>query len=199
MNVRPMLADWEMKRVASLDTLEARTFVELPVPGRVGSLFQDLNTAPTRIVIRGSLYQEEERTETIESLRGPFREGTPVTFVADIVAETEVQYVLIETLQFEESGRRPDELDYLVVLRESPPPPPPPDPLGGLDTGLLDEAGGFLDSLSGALDLLDGLGSVPDVSDPTPPLTSALDGVTTATEGLDDTLAPLRDIFGSDN
>ena len=29
-----------------------------------------------------------------------------------------------------ESGTQPDQLDYFMVLKESPPPPPPPDPLG---------------------------------------------------------------------
>ena len=40
---------------------------------------------------------------------------------------------------------RPDQTDYLFVLRESPPPPPPPDLLG-MDSDSLDQADGFLDS-----------------------------------------------------
>ena len=193
-----MLGDWEVPRISAMRTLERRSFVELPVPGKAGSLFQDLNTTPTRVAITGSLYGDEARSQFLEDLRGKFRAGEPVTFVADIVTATEVQYVVIDTLHFEESAVRPDEMEYLVVLRESPPPPPPPNPLGGLDAGLLDGAGGFLDSLTGALDLLDSLGSVPDLSDPTPPLSSAMDGVTAATEGLDGALGPLRDIFGSE-
>lgn len=197
MRVKPVLGDWEIPRIASIRALEHRSFVELPVPGRVGSLFQDLNTAPTRIAIAGSLYGDEAKDEFLQELRGRFREGEPVTFVADIVTATEVQYVVIETLRFQESGTKPDQIDYFVVLRESPPPPPPPDPLGGLDAGLLDQAGDFLDTVTGALDVIDTLGSVPDLADPTPPLTSALDGVTAATAGLDAALTPLRDIFGT--
>lgn len=197
MNVKPMLGDWEIPRIASIRTLEHRVFVEMPVPGRVGSLFQDLNTTPTRIAISGSLYGDEARNAFLEELRGKFREGVPVTFVADIVTATEVQYVIIETLRFAESGIQPDQLDYFVVLKESPPPPPPPDPLGGLDTSLLDQAGGFLDAVTGALDVIDGLGSVPDIGDPTPPLQNALQGLTDATSGLDAALEPLRTIFGT--
>ena len=100
MNVKPMLGDWEIPRIASIQTLEHRMFVEMPVPGRVGSLFQDLNTTPTRIAISGSLYGDEARNAFLEALRGKFREGVPVTFVADIVTATEVQYVIIETLRF---------------------------------------------------------------------------------------------------
>lgn len=197
MNVKPALGNWEIPRIQAIKTLERRNFVELPVPGRVGSLFQDMNTAPTRIAIIGSLFKQEDRDDFIENVRGKYHEGEPVPFVADIVTSTEVQHVVIETLRFQESGTSPDEIEYLMVLKESPPPPPPPDPLGGLDTGLLQDAGGFLDSVTGALDLIDGLGSIPNIGNPTPPLTSALDDVTAATDGLSESLAPLRAIFGS--
>ena len=197
MTVKPMLGDWEIPRIASIRTLERRTFVELPVPGRVGSLFQDMNTTPTRVAIEGSLYGDEARNEFLEALRGKFREGEPVTFVADIVTATDVQYVIIDTLHFEENGVKPDQIDYFIALKESPPPPPSPDLLGDLDAGLLDLAGDFLDSITGALDMIDMLGSVPDLGDPTPPLTSALDGVTGATDGLAEMLSPLQDVFGT--
>jgi hypothetical protein len=199
MNVKPVLGDWEIPRIQSIQSLEKRNFVELDIPGRVGSLFQDMNTGPTRVAIAGSLYGDETRNEFLEELRGKFREGEPVTFVGDIITATEVQYVIIETLQFEENGLKPDQLDYCIILKESPPPPPPPDPLGALDTDLLDQAGDFLDSVTGALDLIDSLGSVPDVTNPTPLLTSALDGLSSATSGLEESLSPLTDIFGSDD
>lgn len=195
MNVKPMLGDWDIPNIASIRTLEQRAWVELPVPGRVGSLFQDLDSTPTRIALTGSLFGDERRDEFLEAVRGKFREGVPVTFVADIVTATEVQHVIVETLEFRESARRPDETYYLVVLRESPPPPPAGNPLGAIDTSLLDEAGGFLDTITGALDVLDGLGSVPDIADPTPPISGALDGVTAATSGVGDALAPLTGIF----
>ncbi|HEU0299751.1 MAG TPA: hypothetical protein VFR37_09860 [Longimicrobium sp.] len=195
MIAKPMLGDWEIPRIEGIRTLERRDFVELPVPGRVGSVFQDLNSAPTRIAITGSLFGDEKRDEFLEAVRGQFREGLPVTFVADIVTATEVQHVIVDTLEFRENAHRPDETHYLIVLRESPPPPPPPDMLGGLDTGLLDMAAGFMDTITGALGALEGLGSIPDVGDPTPPITGALDGVTAATSGLDAAMGPLRGIF----
>jgi hypothetical protein len=196
--VKPVLGGWEIPRIAAIETRERRDFVELPVPGKVGSLFQDLNTTPTCVAVSGSLYGDEARDDFLDELRGKFRDGEPVTFVADIVTATAVQYVVIEALTLRESGEVPDQTDYRVVLRESPPPPPPPDPLGGLDAGLLDQAAGFLDAVGGALDLIDGLGSLPDVSDPTPALSGALDGVTAATAGLGDALGPLTAIFGAD-
>lgn len=197
MNVKPVLDDWEIPRIEAIQSLEQRSFVELEIPGRVGSLFQDMNTKPTRIGIRGSLYGDETRNEFLEALREKFNAGEPVTFVADIVTATEIQYVIVETLNMEERGTNPDQMEYFIVLLESPPPPPPPDPLGGIDTDLLDQAGDFLDSVTGALDVIDSIGSVPDLSDPTDDLTSALDGVTSTMSGLDDALTPLQSIFGT--
>jgi hypothetical protein len=184
MTVKPVLGDWEIPRIAAIQSIERRAFAELATPGRVGSLFQDMNRAPTVVAIRGSLYGNEARDEFLNEVRSRFKAGAPVTFVADIVTATDVQYVIIETLHFQENGVRPDQTDYLIVLRESPPPPPPPDPLGGLDAGLLDQAGSFLDSVSGALDLIEGLGNIPDIGDPTPQVRAALDQVRSATTGL---------------
>jgi hypothetical protein len=193
--VKPVLGDWEIPRIESIRTLERRSFVELPVPGKVASLYQDLNTEPTRIAVAGSLYGDEDRDAFLEEVRGKFRAGEPVTFVADIVTATEVQYVIVEALAFRESGRRADEIEYSIVLRESPPPPPPDDPLAGLDAGLLDDAAGFVDSVTGALDAIDAM-SAPDFSDPTPPLAGVLDGVGAALEGLSSVTGPLADLFG---
>ncbi|CAM2065246.1 DUF6046 domain-containing protein [Sulfidibacter corallicola] len=198
MNVKPLLDNWEIPRISRIETLEHRHFAEFPVPGRIGSLFQDLDTAPTGILIEGSLYGDEARDTFLESLREKYKAGEPMTFVADILTATEVQYVVVTRLHMCESSADPDVIHYRIHLHESPPPPPDPDPFGDLDLGLLDLAGDFLDSLSGALDLLDGLGSIPDIGDPTPPLTQAVDGITNATSGLGDALEPFKTIFGSD-
>jgi hypothetical protein len=115
--------------------------------------------------------------------------------VADIVTATELQYVIIESLRFEESSRRADETDFHIVLRESPPPPPPPDPLGGLDAGLLDQAAGLADTVTGALDAIDALGNIPDFGDPTPPVRGAIDQVRTAVTGLQDAAGLLGGLF----
>ncbi len=196
MNVKPVLGDWEIPRIEALDALENRRFVELTVPGRAGSLYQDLNRRPLRVALSGSLYGDETRNEFLTSLREKFHAGEPVTFVADILTATEVQYVVIETLEVAETGIRPDQMTYRMILRESPPPPPPPDPLGGIDTGLLDGAGDLLDSVTGALDALEMLGSIPNIEDPTPPLRDTLTGVASALEGLSGLAGSLTDLFG---
>ncbi len=196
MNVRPVLGDWEIPRIDHIESFERRQYVEFPIPGRVGSLFQDMNTTPTAILITGSLYGDETRNEMLEDVRTRFQSGEPLTFVADIVTATQIQYVIIEQLLFEEYSTTPDELRYQMLLLESPPPPPPPDPLGSLDSDLLDQAGSLVDSVAGALDVIDALGDIPDISDPTSDLPGALDSVTGATTGLDTNLSSLSELFG---
>ena len=199
MKVKPVLGDWEIPRIESIQTLERRAYVEHEVPGRAASLYQDLNTVPTRVAIVGSLYGDEARDEFLDKVRTKFHDGAPLTFVADIVTATSIQHVVIDTLEFQESGGKPDQLDYFIVLRESPPPPPPPNPLGAIDTGLLDQAESFVGSATNALSVVEQLadlplGDLPELVDPTPPLRGALDAFLTAGERLGDVLKPVKDV-----
>ena len=196
MAVKPVLGDWEIPRVAMMRTAEARKFAELPVPGRQGSLFQDLNAEPTLVEIAGSLFADEERSEFLTTVREKFRAGEPVTFVADITEATDIQFVVIDSMRFEQRADRPDEVFYHLTLRESPPPPPPPDPLGGIDTSLLDQAAGFVDGVTDALDALDALANLPDFSDPTALLGGTLDQVTTALDELGGVTSAITELFG---
>ncbi len=195
MKQKPVLGEWEIPHIESIRTAEQRLLVELPIPGRVGSLYQDLNSRPTEIVIAGSLFGDEARDDFLNQVREKYKKGDPVTFVADITTATDVQYVVIEALEMRESGRAPDEMSYRIVLRESPPPPPPP-AFPDIDTSLLDQAGNLLDTVTGALDAIEALGSIPNFGNPTEPLKGALDGVTSAASGLGAALDPLHAIFG---
>jgi hypothetical protein len=194
--VKPVLGDWEIPRVAMMRTAEARKFAELAVPGRQGSLFQDLNAEPTLVEIAGSLFADEERSEFLTTVREKFRAGEPVTFVADITEATDIQFVVIDSMRFEQRADHPDEVSYHLTLRESPPPPPPPDPLGGIDTSLLDEAAGFVEGVTDALDALDALANLPDFSDPTALLGGTLDQVTTALDQLGSVSSAITELFG---
>ena len=196
MAVKPVLGDWEIPRVAMMRTAEARKFAELAVPGRQGSLFQDLNAEPALVEIAGSLFADEERSQFLTTVREKFRAGEPVTFVADITEATDIQFVVIASMRFEQRADRPDEVSYHLTLRESPPPPPPPDPLGGIDTSLLDEAAGFVEGVTDALDALDALANLPDFSDPTALLGGTLDQVTTALDQLGSVSGAITELFG---
>ncbi len=197
MNVKPMLGDWEIPRIAEMITGEQRSMVELPIPGRVGSVFQDMNSLPVSLTIAGSLYGTESNNEFLQEVRAKFLEGAPLTFVGDIVTGTELQYVIIEKMNFQINAMNPEQLDYLIWLKESPPPPPPTASgfLDGLDTSLLDEAGALVDAVGGALDALEALGNIPDFGDPSGPLTSTLNDVEGIMNDLGDIATSLGGIF----
>lgn len=191
-----MLGDWEIPHIEWIGALEERAFVELEVPGRALSLLQDMSSTPTRLGIAGSLYGDDDRDAFLEDVRGKFRAGEPLTFVADIVTATELEYVVVDTLRFEQSARRPDEISYFIALRQSPPPPPPPDPFAALDAGLLEQAGDFLDTVAGALDAIETLGDVPDFGNPLPPLEPALDEFRSVASAVSETVGSLRTLLG---
>lgn len=196
MSLTPMLGDYELPRVTRLETLETRDFLELPVPGRAGSLFQDLNRQPTRIVVEGSVFGSETGIEFLTKVREKYAAGEPMTFTSDIVTGTDLQYVVLKQLHVQAEASAPDQIDYAIWLAECPPPPPPGGLLDGIDTGLLDAAAGFLDDAMGALDALAALGSVPELSDPTGPLAGIVDGAGGAIGQLGDIGTGLRDLLG---
>lgn len=196
MSLTPMLGDFELPRVTRLETLETRDFLELPVPGRAGSLFQDLNRRPARIVIEGSVFGEQTGIEFLGAIREKYLAGEAMTFTSDIAAGTDIQYVLLQQLHVQAEASAPDQIDYAVWLTECPPPPPPAGLLDGIDTGLLDAAAGMLDSAMGAIDALAALGSVPDLSDPTKALAGILGETGPAMGQLGQIGSGLRDLLG---
>lgn len=194
MSLTPMLADWELPRVTRLETLETRDFLELPLPGRAGSLFQDLERRPARIIIEGSVFGSEAGLDLLNAVREHYGAGQPLTFVSDIVTGTDIQYVLLQQVHVQAEASAPDQIDYALWLIESPP-PPPGNILGGIDTSLLDQAAGLLDDAMGALDALQALGSMPELSDPTGPLTGILGDTAPAIGQLGSIGAGLRDLL----
>jgi hypothetical protein len=196
MTVTPMLGDWEVPRVSLLRTEEARKLAEHRVPGRAGSVWQDLGADTVMIELAGSVFSTEEREGFLDGARQRFTAAEPLTFVADIVRATDLQYVLIESLVVEERGDRPNEIGYRMLLRESPPPPPPPDPLGAIDTDLLDHAGNFVDGVTDALDAVAALGDIPDFSDPSSLLGGTTDEATNLVGSIVDVAPAIQSLFG---
>jgi hypothetical protein len=194
MNIKPILDDWEIPRIEVIRITEHRVLAEHSIPGRQGSLFQDLGTRPATIVIIGSLAGDEVRDQFLQSVREKFQAGSPVTFTADITTATQIQYVVIEDMRFEEIAGSPDSFRYVILLRESPP-PPPPSGLPDLDAGLLDQALDLVNDIGDLTNLLDTL-SIPNLRDPTPPLRDALGQVKMALDGLGQASIVLNELFG---
>ncbi len=202
MLIRPMLDSWEIPRIARIRSGESRRLAFLPVPGLTGDLSQDLGRGALVVEITGSLYGDEARDDFLKIVREKFLAAEPVDFIADIVNESRLEQVRIESLDFEENGDRPDECFYRIRLCEYTEPPEPPG-LGSdfgaeLDAGLDLEAGLGLDLLD-----LPSLPDLPGLPITLPKLTDALAPLEPAAESLRATLAnagklldPLKSLLG---
>lgn len=182
-----------IERIASV---EQRRLAVLPVPGLSGDLHQDLGRGALAVEIAGSLSGDEARDTFLAEVRAKFLAGEPVDFVADIVAESELEQVLIEELRLEEVAGHPDSFRYAVVLREYTEPPEPPAP--GMDLGL--ELDPELDLLAGlGLDMLDLpaiLPSIPQLGDVLAPLQPAAEQLRETVAGAGALLDPLKKLLG---
>jgi len=196
MLVRPMIARWEVPRIARIAAGETRRLAVLPVPGLSGDLHQDLGRSAMVVEISGALYGDEKRDEFLKEVRTKYLEGEPVSFVADIIKESELEQVLIESFEIEENSESPDQFFYRIRLREYTEPPEPP----GIsdDFGIDLEADLGLDALKG-LDLMDIPGLLPDVpqlGNMLSPLKGAAQDLKTQIADAGKVLDPLKNLLG---
>jgi hypothetical protein len=155
--MRPMLDELELPQVQEITELDRRALVEHKPPGMDGSLLQNLGRAPTRLVVRGVATGPEARS-FVESLEQKFRAGTPVAFVADIVADAEIDRARIDDLQLEELAGRPERFAYTLELQEHIEPVEPAAALGaGVDEDVLADARSLVDALTGGLEVVEQL------------------------------------------
>lgn len=194
MVVTPMVGDWAVPRIERIRTLEGRRLATLGVPGLMGDLHHDLGADSLVVELEGSLFGDEARDQFLDEIRGKFRAGDPVSFVADITTATELDQVMILALEIEESNNAAAGARYRIVLREYVEPPAPPAPIDDLggDLGLDDLADLGLDGL----ELPDLLGAIPTLGNPVEPMKPALAGVEAATAGLDALLGGLKSKLG---
>jgi hypothetical protein len=190
-----MIGEWEVPRIERVGTVEGRRLARLSVPGLAGDLHHDLGRRSVAVEIVGSLHGDGERDDFLEKVRAPFNAGEPLAFVADIVTATELEQVLIEGLELEESNDSADSFRYVIRLRQYVEPPEPPPPIDALGSELGPELDLLADLGLDGLELPGLLGDIPAVGDPTPPLKEALDGVRAATAPLTDALSSLGETF----
>jgi hypothetical protein len=193
--VKPMIGDWEVPSIESIQAHERRRFASLDVPGLLGDLTQDLGTVALHVTIAGSLTGDQARDDFLTSLRGTFRAGDPVAFVADIATAAELHQVVVESLDVVEVAELSDTFHYCVVLREYVEPPAPPPPLDDFGADLSGELGDLAALGLDGLQLPDLLGDIPAIGNPVEPLQPALAQVQKATQALPEALGPLHDVF----
>lgn len=196
MIVRPMLGDWEIPRIESIAAIERRRIARFGVPGLHGDLQQDLGTTSLAVEIVGSVHGDEARDTFLEAVREKYRDGSPLTFVADIVTATELEEVVIESLDVVEVNDGAIGACYRMVLREYVEPPPPPSPFEDLGADLLPDLGLLAELGLDGLELPGMLGAVPELGDPVAPIMPALDAVEEAVGALPAALDGVREALG---
>ena len=195
MLIRPMIGGWEPPRIERIAAKESRHLAVLPVPGLSGDLHQDLGRGALAVEIVGSLAGDEARDDFLKQIREKFLAGDPVDFVADIVKESELERVLIETLEVEEVAGAPDSFRYRIVLREYTEPPEPPAPAADFGLDLDAELDGLADLGLDLLDLPAIAADIPQIGDVLAPIKPAAENLKEALSGAESVLAPLDSLL----
>ena len=136
--IRPMLGEIELQQVQMIHLDEDQVLTRHDIPALEGDFFQRMGRAGAAVELSGVQSGPEAR-EALGQLRDAFRAARALTFAADIVTATELEDVLIESLEIAEHAGLPDAFEYRMRLREhteptapepvEPPPPPPPPPV----------------------------------------------------------------------
>lgn len=149
--MRPMLDDLELPQVQEITTYDRRMLAEHKPPGMDGSLLQNLGCRPGHLTLWG-VKTGPDSLEFVETLEQKFRAGQPVPFVADIIADAEIETMIIDDLQWQEVAGKPDRYSYVITLREYIEPVEPED-TSLLQNDILDDAGDLFNDLVNGLDI----------------------------------------------
>jgi hypothetical protein len=147
--MRPMLDDLELPQVQAITTCDRRSLAEHKPPGMKGSLLQNLGRRPTRLLVWG-VVTGPGSDDFASKLDKKFRDGKPVPFASDIVADAKVDQMLIDDLRLQQLAGKPERFGYLLLLREFIKPVAPED-VSALDSGILADAKGLVDGIVGGL------------------------------------------------
>lgn len=149
--MQPMLDDIELPQVQEITTYDRRMLAEHKPPGMDGSLLQNLGRRPVHLTLWG-VKTGADALEFVEELEQKYREGRPVPFVPDIIADAEIEEMIIDDLQWQELAGKPDRYSYVITLREYIEPVEPED-ASFLEEDLLGDAGDLFDDLVDGLDI----------------------------------------------
>jgi hypothetical protein len=139
--MRPMLDDIELQQVQEITTHDRRMLAEL----------QNLGRRPIHLTLLG-VKTGPDALEFVEELEQKYRAGQPVPFVTDIIADAEIEEMIIDDLQWQELAGKPDRYSYVLTLREYIEPVEPED-TSFIENDILDDADDLFDDLVDGLDI----------------------------------------------
>lgn len=149
--MRPMLDDIELPHVQEITSQDKRALAEHKPPGMEGSLLQNMGRRPTRIIL-GGVKTGADSLEFLETLDDKFKQGKPLPFIADIIADAEIEEMVVADLKWQELAGKPHRYAYVLVLREYLEPAEAED-TALLNNDILGDADGLIDDLVDGLDI----------------------------------------------
>lgn len=195
------LGTLSLEKLTGVAVHERARLVHHEVPGLAGSLAQTLGRPSVTIELHGIFYGATA-ADDLKGLRSIYLDQKPVDFFADAVGEGYFSQILVSRLEVAQRAGSLDEFDYCCELVEyvEPPEPAALDVLGGIDTGILDEAGAFMDDVQNAIEtvsnIVDTLANLPSFGNPTERLSEMPNEFNSAVSGEGLTsLTNLRNLF----
>lgn len=187
------IAKTQLTQIHHLSTLEQANWVTHHVPGREGTVTQDLGRASVRLDIRGICYGPNAQAD-LDHLRRVHKQRDAVDFLADIVGQSYFSQVIIEQLEVTQSALAPDEFSYRLVVAEFKPAKASASGVSNVNQAIKADAASFLTvaSLPDALQM----GALPTITNPIEPLQGAIAPIQEATQGVGQATAGLRSILG---
>ena len=149
--MKPMIDDLSLPQVQVVRSYDKRMLAEHRATGMDGSFLQNMGRKPSCIMLAG-IASGDESMAFVEALDDKFNAGEPVTFVTDIIQDSDIEQMLIDDLKLEELAGKPNRFAYVVTLREHIEPLEPED-VSALNDDILADANSLLDELIEGLDL----------------------------------------------
>lgn len=108
----------EIRSVHNLSIYGRRRIVELPIPGSVGNVFQDMGRNPLMISFEGELVGPNSDT-VLQDLKSKFELKKPLPFSTDIAPINSINEVVIYDFAVNFSAGINQTIRYLMVLKEN--------------------------------------------------------------------------------
>ena len=149
--MQSMLDDLALPQVQVIRTYDKRMLSEHRATGMDGSFLQNMGRKPACLMLAG-IASGSEALQFVEKLDDKFSQREAVTFITDIVADSDIEEMLIDDLKWEELAGKPNRFAYVLTLREHIE-PVEPESVSALNAGILDDANNLLEDLVAGLDL----------------------------------------------
>jgi phage protein U len=165
----PMIDDLELTAVQRIRQQTRQDYAKHRIPGLEGELHQRLGRRSHRVLLSGVLLPASAEDD-LKTLQEKAAGGEEITFTADITTALEIDRMVIESFQAEQTVGPAGQVAYSIVLSESPPLPPPAEvsAFGGLDGfGMGDlgfDAGALGDVMSAIEEQAGALGELADAA-----------------------------------